>query len=97
MDRFIKGRFRLNFEGYSNEKYDNLILAKWPSIDNFCASAKVEGEIYDTEDQKVYFEYRVVRHTIKECRAIRTLVKAKLKEVYGVSVEETFCAEGSRY
>ena len=97
MNKFIRGRLRLQFKDYSNDKYDELVLSKFPAVDEFSVANRLAGEMFDTAEPKVYFEYKVVRPTIKECRAVRTLLKAKLKELYGVAIEEVFCAEGSCY
>lgn len=95
MNKFIKGTLRLNFKDYTNDKYDSLVGAKFPRVDEFCTSNKVSGEIYDTTDQKVCFEFGITRPTLKECKAVLTLLKSKLKEVYGVTVDEVFVASGS--
>lgn len=95
MNKFIKGTLRLNFKDYTNDKYESLVGEKFPKVDEFCTPNKVSGEIYDTTDQKVCFEFGITRPTLKECKAVLTLLKAKLKEVYGVTVEELFIASGS--
>lgn len=98
MNNFISGRLRLKFKDYSNDKYNELVLPKFPAVDEFCVANHMAAcEMFDTDEPKVYFDYKVVRPTIKECRAVRTLLKAKLKELYGVAIEEVFCAEGSCY
>lgn len=95
MRKFIIGRFRLNFKDYTTDKYDEVVLPKFPEIDRFCGEIGLHyAEMCDTEDNEVFFNYKVVRNTIKECRATRTVIKTKLKEVCGVTVEEVLCAEG---
>lgn len=95
MNKFIKGTLRLNFKDYTNDKYDSLVGAKFRNVDEFCTPNRVSGEIYDTTDQKVYFEFAITRPTLKECKAGLTLLKSKLKEVYEVKVDEVFIASGS--
>lgn len=96
--KFIQGRLRLNFKTYSNKDYDKLVRAKgWNEIERLCSSYFAEGSLFDTTDNKVYFDYKVVRPKMKECKRFVKELKAKLKNTYKVRVNETLAMSGDSW
>lgn len=98
MGKFISGRIRLCFNSYSYRDYDKLVKAKgWAELEHLCGMYSASGSLFDTPENEVYFEYKVVRPKMKECKEFVKALKSKLKDTYRVRVVETHTMSGDNW
>ena len=96
--KFIQGRLRLCFKSYSYRDYDKLVKTSgWHELEHLCGMYSADGSLFDTPENEVFFDYKVIRPSMRECKEFVKVLKAKLKNTYKVRVDETLVMSGDSW
>lgn len=98
MKKFIRGRIALRFKNYKRGDFNRIVESQgWTELTHLCGMYSADGRLVEAGNDSVFFEYKVVRPSMRECREFVKALKTKLKDTYRVRVDETLVMSGDSW